>query len=55
MGIPLVAGARRVELAFRDPNYPLGRLITLGVVVLLLGLWVQGWWSRRGRGEPVRA
>jgi hypothetical protein len=55
MGIPLAAGARRVELAFRDPNYPLGRLITLGVVVLLLGLWVQGWWSRRGRGEPVRA
>lgn len=47
IGVPLEAGARQVELVFRDRKYPLGRAITLGTLLLLLGVAGQGWWIRR--------
>jgi hypothetical protein len=47
IGVPLAAGARLVELVFRDPKYPLGRAITLGTLLLLVAVAGQGWWGRR--------
>ena len=51
MGIPLTAGARRVELSFADPVYVRGRLITLIALVLTAGLIIGGLVvERRRRG-----
>lgn len=47
MGIPLDAGARNIELTFRDAKYPLGRGITLVTFLVLVGVAAQGWWVRR--------
>ena len=38
IGVPLTAGARRVELSFADPNYARGKIITGIALVLTLGL-----------------
>jgi hypothetical protein len=51
MGIPLTAGARRVELSFTDPVYVRGRLVTLIALVLTTGLIMGGILvERRRRG-----
>jgi hypothetical protein len=51
MGIPLTAGARRIELSFSDPVYARGRLITLVALVLTTGLIIGGLvLERRRRG-----
>jgi hypothetical protein len=59
MGIPLAGGAKTVELSFRDPNYPLGRAITLVALLGLMAVWGQAWWAgRRSKApqpEPARA
>jgi uncharacterized membrane protein YfhO len=38
IGVPLSAGARRVELSFADPNYARGKVITVIALVLTLAL-----------------
>ena len=51
IGIPLAAGARRVELSFSDPVYARGRVITLIALVLTAVLVVGGLVvERRRRG-----
>ena len=51
IGIPLTAGARRVELSFTDPVYVRGRLISLIALVLTAGLIIGGLVvERRRRG-----
>jgi hypothetical protein len=51
MGIPLTAGARRIELSFSDPVYARGRLITLLALGLTAGLIIGGLVvERRRRG-----
>jgi hypothetical protein len=47
MGVPLDAGAKTIELEFRDPKYPLGRAITLVTLLGLLALAGQAWWAQR--------
>ncbi len=47
IGVPLEAGARTIELVFRDAKYPTGRAITLVTLFVLLGMVGQGWWARR--------
>lgn len=47
IGVPLEAGAKSVELTFRDAKYPRGRAITLVTLLLLVGVAGQGWRSRR--------
>lgn len=51
IGIPLTAGARRVELSFTDPVYVRGRLITLIALALTAALIIGGLVvERRRRG-----
>jgi uncharacterized membrane protein YfhO len=53
MGVPLDAGAKTIELEFRDPKYPLGRAITLVTLLGLLALAGQAWWAqRRNKAAP---
>jgi hypothetical protein len=49
MAVPIPAGARVVELEYRSGKYLLGRSITLGTFLLLLGSAVYGRLARRGR------
>jgi hypothetical protein len=42
IGVPLKAGARRIELQFTDPAYQRGKFITLVALSLALGVWVVG-------------
>jgi hypothetical protein len=42
IGVPLPAGARRVELTFKDPAYLKGRIITLIALVLTAALMAFG-------------
>ncbi len=47
--VPIPAGAKRVELTFRSPDYETGRAISLGSLVLLAGLAVGPLAARRRR------
>jgi hypothetical protein len=49
MGIPLPAGARRVELSFEDPVYERGKLVTLISLVLTFVLIAGGHLMERRR------
>jgi hypothetical protein len=42
IGVPLPAGARRVELSFSDPVYARGRIITIVALLITVGLVVGG-------------
>jgi hypothetical protein len=51
IGVPLPAGARRIELTFFDPAYARGRLITAGALLVTLSLIAGGIvMERRRRG-----
>jgi hypothetical protein len=45
--VPLAPGARRVELEFSSPGYAVGRLVSLGSLVVVLGWLAVPLWSRR--------
>ena len=50
MGIPLTAGARRVELSFADPVYASARVVTIVALVVTVALIAGGLvWERRRR------
>ena len=38
IGVPLPAGARNVELTFRDPAYGIGKAITVVAVLFAVGV-----------------
>jgi hypothetical protein len=50
MGIPLTAGARRVELSFADPVYARGRIVTVVALVVTCTLVAGGFVVERRRG-----
>jgi hypothetical protein len=51
IGVPLPAGARRVELRFDSPSYETGKLITLLALTIAVAGWVAGAMvDRRRRG-----
>jgi uncharacterized membrane protein YfhO len=47
--VPVPAGAKRVELTFRSPDYETGRAISLGSLVILAGVAVAPFAARRRR------
>jgi uncharacterized membrane protein YfhO len=49
MGVPLSAGARRVELSFDDPVYARGKLVTIIALMLTLALIAGGALAERRR------
>lgn len=55
MGVPLPAGARKVELRFVDPNYGTGKLVTLAAVLISIALVVVGVVLERRRPVAVPA
>ncbi|HET9424492.1 MAG TPA: YfhO family protein, partial [Gemmatimonadaceae bacterium] len=53
-GVPLRAGARQIELSFRDPKYDMGKLITIVAVILALAAVAAGIaLDRRRRPAPA--
>jgi hypothetical protein len=53
VGVPLPAGARQIELRFRDPSYDTGKSVTLGALVVSILLVAFGVVQERRR--PVVA
>lgn len=49
MGIPLSAGARRVELSFADPVYARGRIVTIVALLITFALIAGGFVVERRR------
>ena len=49
IGVPLPAGASKIELDFHDPAYPRGKTITLAAVILALLMTVGGAFAERRR------
>jgi uncharacterized membrane protein YfhO len=49
IGVPLVEGARRIELTFRERNYEVGRAITLLSLAASLALILWGIRDERRR------
>lgn len=53
IGVPLPAGARQVELRFRDPSYDAGKAVTL--VAILLSALLVGFGVMHDRRRPAAA
>ena len=49
IGVPLPAGARAIELRFRDPSYDTGKVVTLAAILASLALVVAGALMERRR------
>jgi hypothetical protein len=53
IGVPLPAGARQVELRFRDPSYDTGKAVTLAAI--LLSVLLVGFGVVQDRRRPLAA
>lgn len=53
--VPVDAGAREIELRFVSSEYRLGRIISLGSLVLVAAVGAGGWWRRRTSGAQEEA
>jgi membrane protein YfhO len=51
MGVPLSAGARRIDLEFADSRYPTGKAITFVALAVSLLAWAGGWVIGRRRPD----
>lgn len=53
LGVALPAGARRVDLVFREQSVTTGRLVSIVTLVVVLGIALSGWFSNRRPGADA--